>query len=340
MGSWLCTRALALGVALTLIPAAHAQNYKAEYKLSTVLPNTYPWGKAGERWAELVKEKTNGRINIKMYPGTSLVGGDQTKEFSAIRQGVIDLAIGSTINWSPQVKQLNLFSLPFLMPDYKAIDALTKGAVGKQVFALLDKAGVVPLAWGENGFRELSNSKGPIASPADMKGKKFRVVGSPIFIDIFTALGANPTQMSFADAQPALSSGAVDGQENPLSVFVNAKMHTLNQKYLTLWGYAADPLVFVVNKEVWASWTPADRDAVRAAAVQAGAENVAAARKGIAAPDTEALKQIEANGVTVTHISAEQRKAFQTATKSVYDKWAQQIGADLVKAAETSIAKR
>jgi tripartite ATP-independent transporter DctP family solute receptor len=333
-------RLLTAILALALVQPAAGQSYKPEYKLSTVLPNTYAWGKAGERWAELVKEKTQGRINIKMYPGVSLVGGDQTKEFSAIRQGIIDLAIGSTINWSPQVKQLNLFSLPFLMPDYAAIDALTKGAVGKQVFAIVEKAGVVPLAWGENGFRELSNSKGSIASPADMKGKKFRVVGSPIFIDIFSALGANPTQMSFADAQPALSSGAVDGQENPLSVFINAKMHTLNQKHLTLWGYAADPLILAVNREVWQSWTPADREAVRAAAVQAGAENVAAARKGIAAPDTEALKQIEASGVAVTRLTPEQRRAFQAATRGVYDKWAGEIGRDLVKGAKAAIAKR
>jgi tripartite ATP-independent transporter DctP family solute receptor len=331
---------LGLSASLAPVAAAQAPAYKNEYKLSTVLPNTYAWGKAGERWADLVKEKTQGRINIKMYPGASLVGGDQTKEFSAIRQGVIDLAIGSTINWSPQVRQLNLFSLPFLMPDYAAIDALTKGQVGKQIFAIVEKAGVVPLAWGENGFRELSNSRGAIAAPADMKGKKFRVVGSPIFIDIFTALGANPTQMSFADAQPALSSGAVDGQENPLSVFINAKMHMLNQKHLTLWGYAADPLIFVVNREVWQSWTPADREAVRAAAVQAGAENVIASRKGIAPPDTEALKQIEGNGVTVTRLTVEQRKAFQSAVRSVYDKWAEQIGRDLVKSAEAAIAKR
>jgi tripartite ATP-independent transporter DctP family solute receptor len=329
-----------LAAAIAIAPAAHSQNYRSEYKLSTVLPSSYPWGKAGERWAELVKEKTHGRINIKMYPGMSLVGGDQTKEFSALRQGVIDLAIGSTINWSPQVKQLNLFSLPFLMPDYKAIDALTKGEIGREIFGILEKAGVVPLAWGENGFRELSNSKGVVASPADMKGKKFRVVGSPIFIDTFTALGANPTQMSFADAQPALSTGAVDGQENPLSVVDAAKMWTLNQKFLTLWGYTADPLIFVVNKEVWESWTPADREAVRQAAVEAGAENVVAARKGIAGADMEVLKQIEAQGVTVTRPKPDQLKAFQAASKPVYDKWAAQIGLDLVKTAETSIAKR
>jgi TRAP-type transport system periplasmic protein len=333
--------ASALACAAVMPPAlAHAQQYKAEYKLSTVLPASYPWGKAGERWAELVREKTGGRITIKMYPGASLVGGDQTREFSAIRQGVIDLAIGSTINWSPQVKQLNLFSLPFLMPDYKAIDALTRGEVGTDLFAILDKAGVVPLAWGENGFRELTNSRRVIAAPAEMKGMKFRVVGSPIFIETFTALGANPTQMSFADAQPALSSGAVDGQENPLSVFVSAKMWTLNQRYLTLWGYTADPLIFAVNREVWEAWTAADREAVRQAAIQAGAENVEAARKGIAGGDEGVLKSIEAQGVHVVRLSPAQKNAFREATRGVYDKWAEQIGRDLVKKAETAIARR
>ncbi|MBL8431114.1 MAG: DctP family TRAP transporter solute-binding subunit, partial [Dechloromonas sp.] len=279
---------IATAAATTLLAAAgaQAQSYRAEYRLSTTLGTAFPWGQAGERWIELVREKTQGRINIKLYSGNSLVGGEQTREFTAIRQGVIDLSIGSTINWSPQIKELNLFSLPFLMPDYKAIDALTQGEVGKDLFAVLEKKGdVIPLAWGENGFREMSNSKRAIASPADMKGMKFRVVGSPLYNETFSALGANPTQMSWADAQPALASGAVDGQENPLSVFVAAKLPTVGQKYLTLWHYVADPLIFVVNKQVWNSWTPADREAVRQAALQAGRENVDKARKGIAGSD-------------------------------------------------------
>ncbi|MDE2440629.1 MAG: DctP family TRAP transporter solute-binding subunit [Betaproteobacteria bacterium] len=320
---------------------AQAQTYRAEYRLSTTLGTAFTWGQAGERWIELVKEKTQGRINIKLYSGNSLVGGEQTREFTAIRQGVIDMSIGSTINWSPQIRELNLFSLPFLMPDYKAIDALTQGEVGKDLFAVLEKRGdVIPLAWGENGFREMSNSKRPIASPADMKGMKFRVVGSPLYNETFSALGANPTQMSWADAQPALASGAVDGQENPLSVFVAAKLPTVGQKYLTLWHYVADPLIFVVNKQVWNSWTPADREAVRQAALQAGRENVEKARKGIAGNDNAVLKQIEAAGVTVTLPTAAQRDAFVQATRPVYDKWAKTIGADLVKKAEAAIAKR
>jgi TRAP-type transport system periplasmic protein len=321
--------------------AVQAQSYRSEYRLSTTLGTAFPWGQAGERWIELVKEKTQGRIVIKLYSGNSLVGGEQTREFTAIRQGVIDLSIGSTINWSPQIKELNLFSLPFLMPDYKAIDALTQGEVGKELFAVLERKGdVIPLAWGENGFREMSNSKRPIASPADMKGMKFRVVGSPLYNETFSALGANPTQMSWADAQPALASGAVDGQENPLSVFVAAKLATVGQKHLTLWHYVADPLIFVVNKQVWASWTPADREAVRQAALQAGRENVDKARKGIAGNDNAVLKQIEASGVTVTNLTAEQRAAFVQATRPVYDKWARTIGTDLVKKAEGAIAKR
>ena len=273
-----------------LCGAVMAQTYRVEYRLSTVLNTAFTWGQAGERWAELVKEKTQGRINIKLYPGASLVGGDQTREFTAIRQGVIDLAVGSTINWSPQIKELNLFSLPFLMPDYKAIDALTQGEVGKDLFAVLEKREVVPLAWGENGFREMSNSKRPIVSPADMKGLKFRVVGSPLYNETFSALGANPTQMSWADAQPALATKAVDGQENPLSVFNAAKLHTVEQKYLTLWGYMADPLFFVVSKTVWAQWSEADRAVVAEAARQAAAEKFS--RGGFAAATEKVLYEV------------------------------------------------
>ncbi|MBK1664579.1 C4-dicarboxylate ABC transporter [Rhodospirillum rubrum] len=319
-------------------PDASAADYKAEYKLSTVLGKPFPWGIGGERWAELVKEKTEGRIVMKMYPGSSLLNGDQTKEFTALRQGVIDMAVGSTINWSPQVKELNLFSLPFLLPDHAGLDALTKGGVGQRLFDLLATKDVVPLAWGENGFRELSNSRHAIRTPADMKGLKIRVVGSPLFLDTFSALGANPTQMSWADAQPSLSTGAVDGQENPLSVFMTAKLPTLGQKQLTLWGYVADPLIFVVNKEVWESWSKEDRAAVRAAALQAAGEEVALARKGITAADDGLLKEITAQGVSITALSEAEKAAFRDATRAVYDKWSKQIGADLVKEAEMAIA--
>ncbi|MBI1208629.1 MAG: DctP family TRAP transporter solute-binding subunit [Azospirillum sp.] len=332
----------ALAAALLAAPfsEARAADYKPEYKLSTVVGTAFLWGKAGVRWGDLVRERTAGRINIKVYPGTSLVGGDQSREFTAIRQGIIDLAVGSTINWSPQIKELNLFSLPFLMPDYKAIDALTQGEVGRKLFQAIESREVVPLAWGENGFREISNSKHPLRTPDDFKGLKIRFAVSPIFSATLTALGANPTQMSWADTQPALATGAIDGQENPLTIFIAAKLYNVSQKYLTLWGYVADPLIFVVSREIWNSWTPEDREIVRAAALQAGQENIAAARQGITVEDDSLIREIAGNGVEVVRPSAAERAALVAATRPVFEHWSKTIGEDLVKAAEAAIAAR
>jgi tripartite ATP-independent transporter DctP family solute receptor len=326
--------------ALAVTAPAQAADYKSEYKLSIVVSTAFPWGQGAQIWSDLVRERTDGRINIKIYPGTSLVQGDQTREFTAIRQGLIDMAVGSTINWSPQVKQLNLFSLPFLMPDYAAIDALIHGKVGEDLFKVVEKAGVVPLAWGENGYRQISNSKHEIKSPEDLKGMKLRVVGSPLYIDTFTALGANPTQMSWADAQPALATGAVDGQENPISIYAGAKLYDVAQKYLTLWNYVADPLIFVVNKQVWESWSEADRKIVREAAIEAGKQEIALARKGVTPEDPSILKDIESHGVTVTSLTPEQHEAFVKVTQPVFDKWKKTVGEDLVSQAQKDIAAR
>lgn len=317
--------------AVTMASVAGAQDYKDEYKLSLVVGTAFPWGQGAEIWADLVRERTDGRINIKLYPGVSLVQGDQTREFSALRQGVIDMAVGSTINWSPQIQELNVFSLPFLTTTFAGTDAITQGEVGKKLFEVIEQKGAIPLAWGENGFRQLSNSKRIIDSPNALEGMKIRVVGSPLFIDTFTALGANPTQMSWADAQPALASGAVDGQENPLSIFVAAKMQNLDQKYITRWNYMNDPLVFVVNKGVWSSWSEADQKIVHQAAVEAGKQQIEIARKPL-------VETIEGLGVGVTELTDEQTQAFVQATMPVYNKWKGRIGAELVDQAEAAVA--
>ena len=207
--------ALAAGLAAPWI--ARAQSYKPEYKISTVVGRRSRGGSAPRTGPTLVKERTGGKITMKVYPGASLVGGDQTKEFTAMRQGVIDMAVGSTINWSPQVAgaQPVLAAVPDarLQGDRRAH---RRARSARSCSRSSPHKDVVPLAWGENGFRELTNSKRAMRKPADLKGLKIRVVGSPLFNETFTALGANPTQMSWADAQPALSTGAVDGQENPL----------------------------------------------------------------------------------------------------------------------------
>ncbi|MDX2351219.1 DctP family TRAP transporter solute-binding subunit [Stutzerimonas xanthomarina] len=326
-----CLTALAAAAALSATFAASAR----EYSVSTVLSDAFPWGQAAQKWADLVEERSNGEITLRVYPNAQLVAGDQTKEFSAMRSGLIDMAVGSTINWSPQVPELNLFSLPFLMADSADLDAITQGNAGEQAFAAIEKRGIVPLAWGENGFREISNSVKPVKTPADLKGLKIRVVGSPLFQDTFTALGANPTQMSWADAKPALTTGAVDGQENPLSVFDVARVDQVGQKYLTLWHYMADPLIFAVNQRVWKELPEADRELLRQAAIDAGKWEIELSRNS----EAKRLEDIRARGVEVTELSEAEKQAFADATRSVQDKWTSKIGADLVEAARTAVAK-
>jgi tripartite ATP-independent transporter DctP family solute receptor len=326
-----CLTVLATAAALSATFSAAAR----EYSVSTVLSDAFPWGQAAQKWADLVEERSKGEITLRVYPNAQLVAGDQTKEFSAMRSGLIDMAVGSTINWSPQVPELNLFSLPFLMEDSADLDAITQGAAGKQVFAAIEKRGIVPLAWGENGFREISNSSKPVKTPTDLAGLKIRVVGSPLFQDTFNALGANPTQMSWADAKPALTTGAVDGQENPLSVFDVARVDQVGQKYLTLWHYMADPLVFAVNQRVWKELPEADREILRQAAIDAGKWEIELSRNA----EAKRLEDIRSRGVEVTELNSEELAAFVEATRVVHEKWASKIGTELLEAARSAIAE-
>lgn len=325
--------------ALSLPRIARAQaSYRSEYKVSVVGNRPIPISEGAFRWAELVTQRSGGRINMKVYPGSQLVGGDQTRELVAMRQGVIDMAVFSTINISPQVREMNLFSLPFLLGDHRGFDAIVEGDVGQDLFRALSQRDVVPIAWGENGFRELSNSRRAVQEPGDLRGMKIRFAAGAIFSEIFTALRANPVQMSFADLQPALSTGAVDGQENPVNLFLGFRMETLAQKYLTVWNYVADATIFVVSKAVMDGFAPADRDLVRACATEAAREQMAASRRGLGqGGDRSALDEAERRGVTVTVLSDAEKQAFAQATRPVYEKWARTTGAELVQKAEAAI---
>ena len=330
----------AAGAGLALPYAARAQGqYRPEYKLSVVGNRPIPFAEGAFQWAELVTQRSGGRINVKVYPGSQLVGGDQTRELVAMRQGVIDFAVFSTINIAPQVREVGLFQLPFLMPDHKAFDALIRGEVGRDIFSVMERREVVPLAWGENGFREISNSRRAIRTPEDLRGMKIRFAAGAIFTDIFNGLGANPVQMSFADLQPALSTGAVDGQENPINLFLAFRMDTLAQKHLTVWNYVNDPLIFALSRTVWNSFSDADKQLVRDCAEEAGRNQIALTRRGLGLDggDDSSIQELRRRGVEVTVLTADQKAAFARATRPVYDKWAATVGADLVRKAETAI---
>ncbi|MEK7769463.1 MAG: DctP family TRAP transporter solute-binding subunit, partial [candidate division NC10 bacterium] len=326
---------LSLLVAWSAAPAA--AQYKPEFKNSLVVGPTGPWGEAAIKFAELLKERTQGRINVKNYFAGQLFAGKQTNEFTLLNQGVADFALGSTINWSPQVKELNLFAMPFMYPSYRALDAVENGEPGQKLWKLIEAKGVVPLAWGENGFRQLTNGKRPVRAPADLEGLKVRVVGSPIFIDTFRALGANPINMNWGDAQTAFQQGTVDGQENPVvSVLIPFKLWTVH-KNITLWNYAIDPLILGMSKITWDSLTPADRDIVKKTAVEVMAWQKQGARAGLDGA-MEAVENLKKNGMEVVTLTAAELAAFKAKTRPVYDKWVTEIGADLVKSAETIVA--
>ena len=327
-----------LGAAAVGLPRfAHAQGaYKAEYKMSTVVPPAFAWGKGGEIFLTLVKERTNGRINIKQYPGASLVQGQQDREFSAMRQGVIDVLCGAPINWTSTVPQLGVFTLPFLMPDHKAWDAvMASELVNRDYFEMVRKAGAEPLAIGETGYRQISNSKRPLIKPDDLKGLKVRVVGSPMYGEIMSSMGANPTFMSWADTQPALASGAVDAQENPLEVFLAAKVNTLGQKFVTKWNYSNDILLYAIAAPVWASWTPADQKIVREAAVDAAKQQVALVRKLFA----EDVERVSALGVNVHVPTPPEMEAWQIAARRPYARYKAQTEPRIVSGIEEIVAK-
>ncbi len=340
--SHLITRrsSLMLGAATLASPmVARAQTqYKSEYKLSVVGNRPIPLADGAFKWAELVTARSQGRINVRVYPGSQLVGGDQTRELVAMRQGVVDMAVFSTINVSPQIREMNLFSLPFLLQDSRGFDAIIRGEIGQELFRALATRDVVPVAWGENGFRELSNSRRPVRTPEDLRGMKIRFAAGAIFSEIFTALGANPVQMSFADLQPALSTGAIDGQENPINLFLAFRMDTLAQRHLSIWNYVADAGIFLLSKQVMDSFTPADRDLVIACAREAAEEQIVAGRRGLGAGgDRSSLDELARRNVTVTTLSDAEKQVFATATRPVFDKWAQTVGSDLVRRAEAAI---
>jgi len=320
------------------IAAAQTQ-YRAEYKLSVVGNRPIPFAEGAFQWAELVTQRSGGRINVRVYPGSQLVGGDQTRELLAMRQGIIDFAVFSTINIAPQVREAGIFQLPFLMPDHRAFDALINGEVARDLVGIMDRRDITAVAFGENGFREISNSRRAIRTPADLRGLKIRFAAGAIFNDIFNGLGANPLQMSFADLQPALSTGAVDGQENPVNLFLAFRMDTLSQRHMTIWNYVNDALIFGLSKSVMASFTPADQQLVRECAQEAARNNIALARRGLGIPgtDTSALAELQSRNVEVTILTPEEKRAFATALRPVYDRWAASTGAELTRKAEAAI---
>jgi TRAP-type C4-dicarboxylate transport system substrate-binding protein len=262
-----------------------------------------------------------------------LFAGQQTTEFALLQQGVADFAINSTINWSPQVKELNLFSLPFMFPSHGGLDAVQAGEPGKQIFKAIEQKGVIPIAWGENGFRELTNSKRPIRRTDDLHDLTIRVPPVPVIAETFRALGANPVSMNFDQALVAFQLGKVDGQENPIALIIPYKLWAVHS-YITLWHYAIDPLILVVSGKTWAMLSAEDRNIVReVGSVMMELQKDEARDAPVKPAKLDQLLQ-DMYGMEVVRPTSIEVDAFRRRTRPVYDKWANEIGMDLVGWAE------
>ena len=356
MNRWLkrgVVAAVSTCLAVMIAFPASAGDFKREYKMTVNVGPSFYWGMGATKFSELVKEKTQGRINIKPYFGSSLLKGAQLKSPQMVAKGVIDCAFESTINSSPVISEMNIFSLPFFINTFERLDRVEQGQTGKVLFGKMEKIGLTPLAWAENGFRQVTNSKRAITSPDDMKGLRLRVVGSPIFIDTFRALGADPVNMNWGDAQTAFQQGVVDGQENPVGVLIPVQIWQYHN-HVSFWNYLVDPVIVYWGTREWNRF-PADiKQAIGEAATQAARFEKALCRAGLDGdisinilknefnytmdvPDP--VRFLQSKGMTVTFLTPEAEKAFRTATESVYKTWVPKIGQALYEAAKKDMGE-
>jgi len=347
------TAALAMAVVILVTIPCHADAFKKEYKLQVNVGPSFYWGIGATQFADLVREKTNGQINIKPYFGSALLKGAQLKSAQMVAKGVIDCAYESTINISPVIPEANIFHLPFFINTFENLDKMKAGQSGEAVFAAMEKVGLKPLAWAENGFRQVTNSKRPIQKPEDLEGLRIRVVGNPLFMETFRQLGADPVNMNWGDAQTAFQQGVVDGQENPVGILIPVQIWQYHQ-YATMWNYLVDPLVIYWNQKQWQAFPPEIQQAIQEAADSSGRFEIALCRAGLDGNKSidilkkefdytmdvpDPVKFMESKGMTVSFLSEQQTKAFAEKTAPVLDKWTKEIGVALVEKAKADMAK-
>jgi tripartite ATP-independent transporter DctP family solute receptor len=222
---------------------------------------------AGEKFNELLKAKTGGALDIKVFADSSL--GAFQAAISGVRGGTIDIAVSGSANFSGLVPQLGIFDIPFMFKDSAHAYRVLDGKVGQEMLDKLGEFGMKGLAYWDNGWRELTNNKHPVKTPADVKGLKVRTTGSPAHIEAFKLLGANPVPMPLAELYTALEMKTVDAQEHPLGVLWSAKLYEV-QKHLSITNHAYSALILVMNKAKFDSLPPAHQKALIEAAREAG----------------------------------------------------------------------
>lgn len=328
---------LVVSVIFTLVLSACGQKESAttsgeptekhNLKMSVTVGETSTWFQAAEQFAKEVNEKTDGRITIKVYPNEQLSGGDSGKGVELLAKGSTDLSYHSTIIYSIMDERFGVASAPFLFDSLEAVDAKFNGEGGEAINQLLREKGIEPLGFGQNGFRQVTNSVKPIQSPEDLSGMKVRIPGIKMYTDLWRELGADPATMTFSEVFTALQQKTIDGQENPIDVIHSSKLNEV-QPYITMWNYSYDPLVLGMNKKKFDSIHPDDQKVIQDAAKNANAAQIKMARE----KEAEQIQGLKDAGMEFYEPTAEQMEAFKKASQPIYDAYKDKWGEDLLKA--------
>jgi tripartite ATP-independent transporter DctP family solute receptor len=252
--------------ALALAGPAQAQEHTIRF--GHVVQPGHPISLGAQKLAELLAARSGGKMKLQELGGGSI--GGEAQQLSAVQGGVQDMTLPSATVMGGVVKEFTLLDIPFSFSKAEQVDALLAGPFGELLMSKLADKGMVGLAFWETGFRQFTNSRKPLVNVEDIKGLKLRVIPNPMFVESFSALGANPVPMAFPELYGALESKAMDAQENPFSVIQTSKFFEV-QKFLSVTNhvYTANPVV--VSKKTWDKLTPDQQKILREATIEAGA---------------------------------------------------------------------
>jgi tripartite ATP-independent transporter DctP family solute receptor len=280
-------------------------------------------GAGAAEFAKQVEQNCGGRLRVELYPVGSAGGElEMTQDISA---GVLDMSFTSSAVFAAIAPELSIFDIPFLFRDVAHARSVLDGEIGKWALELLAPRNIVGLAWGENGLRHVTTANTAVRRPGDLKGLKIRTPQSTVMVDSFKAFGADAKPLPFPDVYPALSSGAFQGQENPIATIVAANFDRV-QRYLCLTGHVYSPAAFLISKRVFDRIAPEDQQALRAAAA-AGAK---ASRDFLDAHDKSGIEELRRRGMTI--VEDVDRAAFAAALTGLEGDFEKQFGKDRIDA--------
>ncbi|MEP7182011.1 MAG: TRAP transporter substrate-binding protein [Betaproteobacteria bacterium] len=310
----LCVFAMpAAALALCALSATAQTNMKINISLAQ---NSHQ-GVAIDTFAREVEKRTNGRYKVQPFYSGSL--GAERESVEAVQLGTQELTFTSTGPVPNFVPEVAILDIPFLFRDYAQARAVLDGPIGQDLLQKFPSKGIVALAWGENGFRHMTNSKHVVNVPEDLKGLKMRTMENPVHIQAYKAFGIIPTPMAFTEVFTALQQGTVDGQENPLSVITSAKLDQV-QKYLSLTGHVYSPALILMNKAQWDKLSPADKQAF----LDAAKEAVKANRARVDEDEKKAVADLRSKGMNV--VENLDKSKFQAALTPTYAEFGKKFG--------------